>query len=197
MLPQILIVVMIYAHASFTNSVMKTGSLSNRSQLGGETGEIISTTLVGKDGDARENDVDTLDIQDGNSRSRGSTVVHSDSSLPRTTLEEHDRSNAGRYSKANARHTQSANDSGQTQVSTKRKFCQQQNRPEEIQENDENGGGSIEITASKEGDQKSPKKRRLDSELEKRAASCRRLTEVSLLSSENCHLTDPMQQARA
>ena len=81
--------------------------------------------------------------------------------------------------------------------STKRKFFQQQNKPEEIQENDENGGGSVEITASKEGDQKPTKKQRLDSELETRAASCRRLTNVSLLSSENCHLTDPMQEAHA
>jgi hypothetical protein len=79
----------------------------------------------------------------------------------------------------------------------KRKFLQQQNKPDEIHENeDENGRESVEITASKDEDEKPTKKQRLHSGLEKGVASSGRLTEVSLLFSENCRLTDPMQEAR-
>ena len=74
---------------------------------------------------------------------------------------------------------------------------QQQNKPDEIQENeDENGRESVEIAASKDGNQKRTKKQRLHSEPEKRVASSRRLKEVSLLFPENCYFTDPMQEAR-
>ncbi|KAF2844201.1 hypothetical protein T440DRAFT_484363 [Plenodomus tracheiphilus IPT5] len=216
MLPQILIIVKIYAHEPFINSVMKIGCPSNRSQLGGEIGEIITSTLIGKSDEAGENGVDTLNIQDGNSRSQGSTVVLSDSSLPGTPQKEYYRSNAIKgYSKSKSRHKLPVKDirqaqgfdailesargtliplhhsiTGTSKVSktvshkkisddnAKRKFLQQQNKPDEIHENeDENGRESVEITASKDGDQKPTKKQRLHSGLEKGVASSGRLTE--------------------
>ncbi|CAG5190259.1 uncharacterized protein ALTATR162_LOCUS12167 [Alternaria atra] len=68
-----------------------------------------------------------------------------------------------------------------THVET-RKFLQQQNKPDEIHENeDENGRESVEITASKDEDEKPTKKQRLHSGLEKGVASSGRLTEKPVL----------------